>query len=164
MSFIPIRRRRRGGFTLMEVALSLTIFTLMTLMFGAVLPVALRGAQHGNNYAQAAALAQRKIDQLRVAGYSRLTDGTDGTALSKLSFENVVDGQTGSGTYDFTAADHLTGAGGYFPPGSTGTITISPYTAQSTGGVAQVTVTVTWTGTVPGSYSASALIISMLHS
>lgn len=156
------------GFTLMEVTLSLIIFTLMTLLFGAVLPIAVRGAKHGGNYSQAAALAQRKIDQLRVAGYSRLFDGSAGTALSQLSAQNVVNGQNGNssasgGSYDFTTVDHLTGAGGFFPPGSTGTIAVAPYTSQTAGSVAQVTVTVTWTGSVRGSYTVSALIVSMLH-
>ena len=152
----------------MEVALSLTIFTMMTLMFGAVLPAAVRGAKHGNNYSQAAAIAQRKVDQLRVAGYSRLFDGTSATALSQLSAQNVVDAQNGpssasGGSYDFTTVDHLTGIGGFFPAGSTGTITVAPYTNQTAGSVAQVTITIAWTGTVPGSYTVSALIISMLH-
>ncbi len=172
-----LNRRQQRGFTLMEVALSLIIFTLMTLMFGAVLPIALRGASHGNNYTQAAALAQRKVDQLRVAGYGRLFDGTAAgspTAYTQLSNQNVVDAQIGNsgpggGSYDFTAVDHLTGAGGFFPPGSTGTIAVAPYTPPASatpmlpGLVAQVTVTITWTGNVPGSYTVSALIISMLH-
>ncbi len=162
------KRRRQRGFTMMEVALSLIIFTMMTLMFGAVLPIAVRGANHGNNYSQAAALAQRKVDQLRAAGYGRLFDGSAGTAKDQLSAQKIVDGQNGpsdasGGSYDFTAQDHLTGNGGFFPPGSTGTITVSPYAGTSAGQVAQVTVTITWTGNVPGSYTVSALIISMFH-
>ncbi len=168
LRFIPNKHtRRQQGFTVMEVVLSLVIFTMMTLLFGAVLPIAVRGAAHSGNYAQAAALAQRKIDQLRVAGYSRLSDGTDGTALSKLSVQNVVDAQNSANVFDFTVADHLTGANGYFPPGSTGTIVVDDYANQTPGvaanNVAVVTVTITWTGTVPGSYSASALIVSMPH-
>ena len=152
------------GFTVMEVTLALVIFTMMTLLFGAVLPVAVRGAKHSGNYNQAAALAQRKIDQLRIAGYSRLLDGSDGTAASKLTSQNVVDGQTAGGVYDFTTVDHLTGTGGYFPPDSTGTITIADgYNGVPAGNAAQVTVTITWGGTVPGSYSVSAIIVSMLH-
>lgn len=148
----------------MEVTLALVIFAMMTLMFGAVLPVAVRGAAHGGNYNQAAALAQRKVDQLRVAGYSRLFDGTDGTALSKLSAQNVVNAQNSSGVFDFTTVDHLTGTGGFFPPDSTGTITVADgYNGVPAGNAAQVTVTITWTGTVPGSYSASAIIVSMPH-
>lgn len=151
----------------MEVTLALVIFTMMTLMFGAVLPVAVRGAKHSGNYNQAAALAQRKIDQLRVAGYSRLFDSSGGTAASKLLAQNVVDAQNSDGVFDFTTVDHLTGAGGYFPPGSTGTITVDDYANQMAGvqpgNIAVVKVTVTWTGNVPGSYSASALIVSMLH-
>ncbi len=166
-----LNRRRQRGFTLLEVTLSLIIFTMMTLMFGAVLPIAVRGANHGNNYSQAAALAQRKVDQLRVAGYIRLFDdsGYNGnSALTKLFAQKIVDGQNGAsgaggGSYDFTTQDNLTGAGGFFPLGSTGTITVAPYTAQTAGSVAQVTVTITWTGTVPGSYTVSALMISMQH-
>ena len=163
--FTPRQRKQaRRGFTVMEVALSLVIFTMMTLLFGAVLPIAVRGAAHSGNYNQAAALAQRKIDQLRVAGYNRLFDGTDGTAVSKLSAQNVVDAQNSSGVFDFTTVDHLTGAGGYFSPGSAGTITVTDgYNGVPAGNAAQVTVTITWTGTVPGSYSASAIIVSMPH-
>lgn len=151
----------------MEVALALVIFTLMTLLFGAVLPVAVRSAKHGGNYSQAALLAQRKIDQLRVAGYSRLFDDSDGTTLTKLSAQKVVDGQNAAGVFDFTTVDNLTGAGGFFPPGSTGTITVtdgySSGAAAGTGQMAVVKVSVSWAGTVPGTYSASALIVSMQH-
>ena len=140
---------------------------MMTLLFGAVLPVAVRSAKHSGNYNQAAALAQRKIDQLRVAGYSRLFDDSSSTALSKLSAQNVVNAQNSSGVFDFTTVDHMTdaaGTTGYFPPGSTGTITVADgYNGVPAGNAAQVTVTITWTGTVPGSYSASAIIISMPH-
>lgn len=162
---IPAKRARaRRGFTVMEVTLALIIFTLMTLMFGAVLPVAVRGAKHSGSYNQAAALAQRKIDQLRVAGYSRLFDGSSGTAVSQLSAQMVVDAQNSPGVFDFTTVDKLTGANGYFPPGSTGTITVADgYNSVPPGNAAQVTVTITWTGAVPGSYSVSAIIISMQH-
>ena len=159
--------QKQRGFTVMEVTLALVIFTMMTLLFGAVLPMAVRGAQHSGNYNQAAALAQRKIDQLRIAGYSRLFDNTDGTARDKLITQNIVDGQVAAGVYDFTTVDHMTGAGGYFPPDSAGTITIvdgtNQYTPGQGGNVAVATVTITWGGTVPGSYSASAIIVSMLH-
>ena len=161
--------RRQRGFTLMEVALSLIIFTMMTLMFGAVLPIAVRGAKHGNNYSQAAALAQRKVDQLRAVGYGRLFDNSAGTAKNQLLAQNIINDQNGTsdpingGSYDFTAIDHLTGNGGFFPPGSTGTIAISPYAGTPAGQMAQVKVTITWTGNVPGSYTVSALIISMSH-
>ena len=99
-------------------------------------------------------------------------DNSSGTALTQLSNQNIVDAQNGNssasgGSYDFTSVDHLTGAGGFFPPGSTGTITTALCTTapctSSTSGIAQVTVTINWTGTVPGSYTVSALIISMLH-
>ena len=166
------RRRGRTGFTLAEVALSLVVFGMMTMMFAAVFPMAVRGAQHGNTYSQAAAIAQRKIDQLRSAGYSRL-DSTDLTALG------VVNGQNANGTYDFTTQDNLTGTGGFFTApaaGGVGTVAVSDYASDvttqdpnaagslpGTGNAAMVTVTLSWGGVDKGSYSASALIVSMAH-
>ena len=156
--------RRRRGFTVLEVTLALIIFTMMTLLFGAVLPMAARSTKHSGSYSLATALAQRKIDQLRVAGYSRLFDGSDGTALSKLLAQKVVSSQTAAGVYDFTPLDHLVGDGGIFPPGSTGTLTVADgYNGVPAGNVAVVTVKISWTGTAPGSYSVSALIIGMQH-
>ncbi len=69
----PTRRfRQRHGFTIAEVMLSLTVFTMMTLMFAAVFPMAVRGSMYSSNYAQATMLAQHKMDQLRSAGYDKL--------------------------------------------------------------------------------------------
>ena len=126
------RRRRCAGFTLAEVMLALSVFTMMTLMFAAVFPTAVRGAQFSGNYAQGTMLAQQKMEQLRANGYGRLVDDAQGTALKKLSDLGLIDGQNADGSYDFTASDSLTNSGtthGYFPPGSTGTIKVTPYVA-----------------------------------
>jgi len=155
--------------------LSLVVLAMMTLMFGAVFPTTIRAASEGNNYSQAALLAQRKVDQIRQAQYGSLIDNTNGTALTKMSRLGVVDAaQNSDGTYSFTTIDHMTGPGGFFPNGSTGTIKIGDYSADPSpsnsgllplaGQVASVTITITWTGTVPGSYTVSALIPSMTHS
>ena len=154
------RRDRQGGFTLIEVALALVIFVMMALLFAAVFPVAVRGAQQSNNYDQAALLAQHKIDQLRAAGFGNL----DSTDLVRLG---IVDSAPTTSPYSFTATDDLlggSGGNGYFPPGTTGTITIGPYGGTG-GSVDAVTITISWpSGATPhGSYSASTMIISMLH-
>lgn len=168
------KRPRRAGFTLAEVMLAMVILTMMTLMFGAVFPMTIRAAQHANNYSQAALLAQRKIDQMRALGYNGLFDDPSQTALTKMARQKVATARNSDGTYDFTAVDSLQGGGGFFPGDTGGTITITDYSADATaqdpntglpgaGQVAVVTVTLKWGGTVPGSYTVSALIVGMTH-
>lgn len=173
----PANRRRRGrsGFTLMEVALAMIVFTMMTLMFAAVFPMAVRGAQYGSNYTQGTMLAQHKMDQLRTTGYNRLINS------ARLAEMGIIDKtqpagypitSNGATTYSFTTVDSLINGGttsGYFAPGSMGTVTISDYAAGSppsgTSGVpaatlAYVTVTISWVGggISSGSTSVSAII------
>ena len=157
---IQNQRNRRRGFTIFEVALALTIFMMMTLMFAAVFPVAVRGAQQGNNYNQAALLAQHKIDQLRTAGFSNL----DHADLVRLG---VIDASPSTSPFSFTAIDNLpggSGGSGFFPAGTTGTITVSPY-PSTTNTVDAVTIKISWPSSAlpAGSYSASTMIISMIH-
>jgi len=157
-----LKRRQQRGFTLVEVALSLIVFGMMTILFGAVFPMAVRGAQYSNNYAQAAMVADHKMDQLRSGGYGLLFNPSGNTGLIS---QNVIDAVNAGGSYDFTTADNLVANGtsqGYFPNGSTGTITVTDDTANGvpSGSVALVTITVAWNGGgVPaGSYSLSSLI------
>ena len=170
----PLKRRAQAGFTIMEVALALVIFTMMSVLFAAVFPMATRGAQYGGNYTQAAMIAQHKMDQLRSAGFARLD-------LSDLTNLAVVDTPQPAGypaaapsgmTYSFTTVDGLASSGGtqgYFPPGSQGTITICDYALlHPSSGIAAntldyVTVTLTWTGggLANGSYTTSAVIANL---
>ncbi|MGI4789838.1 MAG: type IV pilus modification PilV family protein [Janthinobacterium lividum] len=168
------RRRSARGFTITEVALALIIFAMMTIMFAAVFPMTVRGAQYSGNYSQAAMLTQHKMDQIRSAGFGSLTR----TALQNLSIIDTTQPSgypasvTGGTTYSFTTADTLVNNGtgqGYFPPGSVGTVTICDYAALHpssgvpTGKMDYVTVTLTWTGggVSKGSYSSSALIANI---
>ncbi len=163
--------KRRAGFTLIEVTLALIVFAMMTILFAAVFPMTVRGAQYSGNYTQAALIAQHKIDQLRSAGFRSLDQGH----LSNLS---VIDSPQPAGypivvsggmTYSFTSAENLVSDGvtqGYFAPGSQGTITVADYTALHpgsgvpAGSLALVTVSVAWVGsaTHSGSYQTSALL------
>jgi len=166
------RRHTGRGFTLMEVTLALIVFLMMTLMFAAAFPMALRAAKFSNNYTQAAQIGQHKIDQMRAAGVNNLT-------YAGLSNQGIIDASPMTSPYSFTTVDALANNGtnhGYFPTGSTGTITVQDYhDFQAASGVTPtvpegvmdyVTVTITWTGggVSTGNYHVSAIIIKMRHS
>lgn len=136
----------------MEVMLAMIVFLMMTLMFAAAFPVVVRAARVSNNYAQAAELAQHKIDHLRSASYSNLSSASilQGRGIidsPQPSGYGVPNPTTGAVSYTFTNTDGLTN---YFPPGSTGVLTISPDTALAgtlaSGNVKDITVTLNWTG------------------
>jgi Tfp pilus assembly protein PilV len=140
--------------------MSMIIFLMMILMFAAVFPFAVRTAQFSNSYAQAALLAQHKIDELHAAGDSRM----DYNDLANLG---IIDSAPGVPPYSFTAVDGLVGNGttqGYFPAGSTGAINIVDYNtvnaAAPVGKMDYVSVTLTWTTSYgkPGTYSASVVM------
>ena len=164
-------RQRPAGFTLVEVTLALIVFAMMTILFAAVFPMTIRGAQYGGNYTQAAMIAQHKMDEIRSAGFGSLDQGH----LSNLS---IIDSPQPAGypitinggtTYSFTSAENLVSSGtthGYFAPGSHGVITVVDYAALHpgsgvpAGSLTLVNVSITWTGgaTHDGSYQTSALL------
>ena len=166
------RRRSECGFSLTEVVLGLMIMTLMVVLFGAIFPMATRGAQYGSNYAQAAQIAQHKMDQLRSAQYTRVVSGASLQGLAIIDAPQPSGyplAVTGGTAYSFTTTDALVSGGGtqgYFAPGSTGVITVCDYATLhpssgiATGKMAYVTVTLSWTGggVSNGSYSTSAII------
>ena len=145
---------------------------MMTMLFAAVFPMTIRGAQYSSNYSQAAMIAQHKMDQLRSGGAGILTD------QDKLMNTFTIDrpqpagypiAVPGGATYSFTTADSLVNDGvthGYFPTGSQGLVTIADYTATHgspgipAGTVYSVTVTVKWVGggVSNGSYTTSSII------
>jgi type II secretory pathway pseudopilin PulG len=184
----PILRRRRGrthAFTIIEVALALIVFLMMTLMFAAVFPTAMRAGEISNRYAQASLLAQHKLNQLRQAGYSKL----DYTHLSGLGFVDTMASPPTSYPciLSFTQVEDLvpnSNGKGYFPSGTVGTITISNYesttaptsttlpvntpplagsnTNISASNMMLVTVSIIWPGQggAGGSYTTSTMIVS----
>jgi type II secretory pathway pseudopilin PulG len=184
----PLFRRRRGraqAFTLIEVSLALIVFLMMTLMFAAVFPTAMRAGELSNRYSQASLLAQHKLNQLRQAGYAKL----DYTDLNGLGFVDTMSSPPTSYPciFSFTQSDDLvpnSNGKGYFPSGTVGTITISNYESATTptsstlpvnspalagsntsitsGNMKLVTVTISWPGQggANGSYTASTMIVS----
>lgn len=169
------QNKRRRGFTLVEIMIAVVIFTLMILACAAAFPVALRAGHAGNNYAQAALIAQHKIDQCREQGYSSIYRGA-GVAVTKLGDLNIVDDNSGqanpagypagSEAYTFTAADNL--AASNFPAGTKGTLIIGP---PNTGGashwtpvgqIVQVTVVIAWPAgaQTAGAFTTHTLIVN----
>ena len=168
------------GFSLLEVMVALMVFMMMTLMFGAVFPTTIRSTQYSSNYAQASLLAQHKIDQLRSAGYGNLAHANL-IKLGVIDPSNPQPAATGPYSYTFTAVDHLVDSGttpGFFPAGSTGTITIvkdpnapldpfAPVNPAFTPGssIVRATVAIRWPskGGKISSYSATTVLIQMSH-
>jgi hypothetical protein len=171
---IPVTRRppRRAAFTLVELALSLFVFGMILVLFGAIFPVATRAGHVGGNYAEASFLAQHKIDQLRDLGGAKL----DGASLASrglidtdnngkpLTVPNPAGLPAGMVSYPFTLTDNLVNNtkngvsySGFFPAGSTGILSVGDYhdlTAAAPVGtnvvvpatvIKCVTVTISWT-------------------
>ena len=176
------RRRKSGrqGFTLIEVMFASIIFLMMALMFAAVVPMSVRAAKFGNNYSQAAMLAQHKIDQLRAVGIGKIDYADLSTASIIDTMATPPSPDTTPYTFTFNTVDNVVSTGantGYFPAGSTGgTISVVDYNAyQISKGVATpsvpagvmdfITVTIAWSGggVSSGTYSASAVIVKMAH-
>jgi len=65
----------KNGFTLIEILIALTIFSVGMLAVAAMQIMAIRGNRIGNEYSQAVVLAQTKIEELRSAAFSNLTAG-----------------------------------------------------------------------------------------
>jgi len=163
---------KRQGFSLLETVFALIVFAMMGLLFSAVLPVSLRAARVNAHYAQAAALAQHKIAQIRAAGFSSLQ------SPATLAGLGIIDSSTATSqsvpyTASFLAADHLianTSGNGLFVPGTTATVTIGDYAAVNAsvpaGTVNIVTIKLNWPGDASssGSYTLSGLVIQMPHS
>ncbi len=163
----PSQRRpsRCAGFTLVEMMIAVFVFWMMIALFGAILPIAGQGSRSGSSYAQAALLAQHKIDQVRQGGFNKMNPG-------QMVNMNIIDANAdrtpktaavpaglpaGTVSYSFTGADNLVDNGankGYFAAGAQGILSLSPAlggqggNAPATTQALQVTVTLTWPSSV----------------
>jgi type IV pilus assembly protein PilV len=59
------RRRRKGGFTLLEVMIALTLMAIGTLSLAALQLIVMDYAARGRNMSQASAIAQTQMEQLQ---------------------------------------------------------------------------------------------------
>lgn len=141
------RRRKRSGFTLVEVMVAIFLFgAAASLLFG-LMPAALKTGKMVGNHQQAASLVQHKIDQLRGVGWGRLN-------YTELRNAGVIDESPAASPFSFSLVD---GVDDLYVD-AVGTITVEDFSPQ----IKQVTVTLTWTGSARpqgnGTLSASALI------
>jgi Tfp pilus assembly protein PilV len=182
-----LRRRRRANraFTLVEVAFSLVVLAMMAFMVAACCPMITRVAASSNYYAQAAFIAQHKIEQIRSAQFTNAVTSSkfddagsppDASNYTWLSANKIVDtGQT-TAPYTFTTVDNLVGTTtnpSFFPQGTVGTITITAdqnatkCLSKSTNcNVVDVTVVITWPSMgvgVTNSYTAVSKMASVPH-
>jgi len=167
------RPPRRAGFTLIEMMIAVFVFGMMITLFGAFMPIAGQGSRSGSSYAQAALLAQHKIDQVRQGGFNKLNAGqmvnmniidanADGTPKAAAVPAGLPAGTT---SYSFADVDNLVDDAvnkGYFPAGAQGILSLSPAlggqggSAPATAQALQVTVTLTWSKSVGATTNDSA--------
>lgn len=67
-----VYKSKKNGFTLIEVAISLLVFSIVVIIFASSVVMAKKAAHMNAQYAQALSICQHKIDQLRAVGFGRL--------------------------------------------------------------------------------------------
>lgn len=72
----PNRKKRRSGFTLIEVMLVVFVLALTALIFAATLPTSQISRIKAAHYTYAVNLARQTLEEKRSAGYASLLDGT----------------------------------------------------------------------------------------
>lgn len=128
--------RRRCGLTLMEVMISLFVFSLLVVVFSSSLIVAKSASKINGEYAQAISLAQHKIDQLRAIGFGRLT-------YAEL-IDGFIDEAPTTSPFSFAGVDNVAN---YLPGASVGhpaTATLKVENHPSDTRMKKITVTITW--------------------
>lgn len=131
------RRQDRSGLTLMEVMISLFVFSLLIVIFSSSLIVGKSAAKINGEYAQAISLAQHKIDQLRAIEWGRLT-------YSELQEGGFIDSLPTSSPYSFLNVD---GVANYLPGASVGkppTATLKIENHPTDTRMKKITVIITW--------------------
>jgi prepilin-type N-terminal cleavage/methylation domain-containing protein len=153
MSYVK-RRKKQQGFTMVEVVMSLIVFTIMALITAAVVPISARSVRYGNDYTQAATLAMHKANQLQEAGYANINRNLTSLGVvdnnGTLPLATVTNG-SGTGSSTFTTKDNLAT---YFVGGASapaGILTVAPYLPSgvtvgsvTTYSVVRVTIEVKW--------------------
>lgn len=145
------------GFTIVDIAMGMSVFLMMALLFGAVVPITLRQTQQSANYSEAALVAQHKMEELRAVNFTTLGSST------ALIASGLIDAQNPDGSYDFstTTSDNLAS---FFPSGTTGNIVIASDTSTGSmqSSVYDVTITLSWpsSATHAGSFTLKNKIIN----
>ena len=139
------------GFSLLEAVLSIGLFLLTALMFGATAPIASRATTINSEYDQAVSFCQHKIDECRQLGYGRL-DYADFISIP------MIDASPSTAPFSFTAIDNLSTSK---LAQVTGTLNVTTPAAPLVTGALykEVTVTVTW---VSGTFAKRTNTVSLV--
>jgi len=140
-------RPHSGGFTLVEVMISLMVFVVLTLIFAACVPTARKAAKTNGQYSQAISLCQHKIDQLRAVGYGRIT-------YDELSDAGIIDEARTTQPFSFTGVDDVAA---YLPQPTT-TLSVDDVGTDQL----LVTATITWRTTTYESKASTASLSAII--
>ncbi len=148
-------RQKNGGFTLIEVMVSVFILSAIALMFAVTIPAAKKAAYINGQYAQAASLCQHKIDELRAIGPGRMD------SFAELRAAGAIDASPTGSPYSFTATDNLDNnlndpSQDLHMPSATGKLTITQNAKFAD--AMDATVTITWK---PASHQAHTSTMSI---
>jgi prepilin-type N-terminal cleavage/methylation domain-containing protein len=126
----------KRGFTLVEVVMSLVVFSLLVVIFAACVPLSQQSSSANGQYSQAMSLCQHKIDQCRAIGWGRLN-------YTELKNAGIIDTAPTTSPFTFEDVDTVT----TFLPQATATLKVEDL-SQTIGGTTvtytKVTVTITW--------------------
>jgi general secretion pathway protein I len=81
-----MRRRRQGGFTLLEVLVSLSLFALAASAVGALATQSMVRSMENRHGTAAALVAQQELERLRGLPYQDVADGTSSATMGGLTY------------------------------------------------------------------------------
>lgn len=119
----------KRGFTLVEVVVSVAVFSFLMIVFATSVPLAEKTSHMNGQYAQAISLCQHKIDQMRAVGYGRIT-------YTELSDAGIIDDAPSNLPFSFVGVDEVAN----YLPNPTAVINVQDIAA----GQVKLTVTMTW--------------------
>lgn len=121
----------KRGAGLIDVMLTMFLIGVAGVILAAAYPTCFRASSQAQQYKIAAAVAQRKMEQLRAMNYESLT-------YPHLLSAAVIDENPGSSPYEFTSIDSLTEQ----LPQGTGELIVDSISSDTR----KVVVTVSWKG------------------
>ena len=126
-----IKLRSRRGAGLVEVMITVMLLAAAGLTFSAIFPTAFSASRQADEYKTAAAIGQRKMEQLRAMNYQSLTQPI-------LRSAEAIDASPTSSPYSFTSVEAV----GTHLASGTGTLEVDDISSD----VKRVRITITWQG------------------
>lgn len=127
---VEVRRMRSSrGVGLIDVIVSLLLLSMAGVIYTATFPAGYSAMRQANDTKKAAALAQKKLEQVKALGYESLS-------YENLRAANAIDADQTSSPYYFTAVDDLASSLG----DPKGTLEITNFDT----GIKKIAATVKW--------------------